>query len=359
MTVLRQRIGGAFRGRGAGSNRPSRFLDWTREGAEDDSASSDPAPSTELFEDRARSVISWNDSPDIPFDRSINPYRGCEHGCVYCYARPTHAYLGLSPGLDFERKLFFKPDAAALVRAELARPGYRPATIVIGANTDPYQPIERRLGLTRAILEVLRDCRHPLGVTTKSALIERDLDVLAEMARDELASACVSVTTLDAALARRLEPRATTPQRRLEAIAALAEAGIPVGVLVSPVIPALTDQDMERVLEAAATAGAVFADCTFVRLPGEVKELFAEWLATHAPGRASHVISVIRQARGGRENDPRFGSRMRGGGPIAKLIQDRFELACRRYGLARKLPPRRTDLFRPPRLQPDCQLSLF
>ncbi|MGB0126309.1 MAG: PA0069 family radical SAM protein [Rhodocyclaceae bacterium] len=347
--------------RGAGSNRPSRFLGWGREVSDEGGFDGDDEKGlgTEVCEDEARSVISWNESPDIPFDRSINPYRGCEHGCIYCYARPTHAYLGLSPGLDFERKLFFKRDAAAVLRRELARPGYRPATIVIGANTDPYQPIERRLGLTRSILEVLRDCGHPLGVTTKSALIERDLDILSAMARDGLASASISVTTLDQGLARRLEPRAATPKRRLEAIAALAEAGVPTGVLVSPVIPALTDQDIERVLQAAAAAGAVFAACTLIRLPAEVRDLFADWLAIHCPGRASHVMSVIRQSRDGRDNDPRFGSRMLGSGHIAKLIQDRFNLACRRAGLSRELPSRRTDLFRPPRLEPDRQLSLF
>ena len=267
---------------------------------------------TTVTVERARSIIATNDSPDIPFEQSINPYRGCEHGCIYCYARPSHAYLELSPGLDFETKLFAKTNAAELLKGELSRPGYRAKPIAFGTNTDCYQPIERRFGVMRELLEVLAACEHPLTIVTKSALIERDIDLLAPMARKNLVKAFVSITTLDRALARSLEPRAASPQRRVDALRALAQAGIPCGVMVAPVIPALTDKSIEGVLEAASQAGATMAGWILLRLPNEVRPLFKEWLAAHQPQRAAHVISIVRQSRGGRENDPNFGSRMTG-----------------------------------------------
>jgi DNA repair photolyase len=294
------------------------------------------AIATTVREERARSIIARNDSPDVPFEQSINPYRGCEHGCVYCYARPSHAYLELSPGLDFETKLFAKTNAVELLKDELSRPGYQVKPIAFGANTDCYQPIERRHRLMRGLLEVLAACEHPLTIVTKSALIERDLDLLAPMAAKDLVKAFVSITTLDAALARKLEPRAASPGRRIDAIRALARAGIPTGVLVAPVIPALTDKTLEAVLEAGAQAGARMAGWILLRLPNEVRPLFKEWLAAHYPQRADHVISIVRQSRGGRENDPRFGSRMSGSGNFAELIAKRFDLACRRFGLNRE-----------------------
>jgi len=294
-----------------------------------------PVPTT-VTEERARSIIARNDSPDIPFEQSINPYRGCEHGCIYCYSRPSHAYLELSPGLDFETRLFAKTNAAELLKEELSRPGYRPKPIAFGTNTDCYQPIERRYKIMRQVLEVLAACEHPLTIVTKSALIERDIDLLAPMARKNLVKAFVSITTLDRSLARKLEPRAASPQRRLDALRALAAAGIPCGVMVAPVIPALTDKSMEEVLEAAAQAGASMAGWILLRLPNEVRPLFKEWLAAHYPQRADHVISIVRQSRGGRENDPNFGSRMTGSGNFAELIAQRFELACRRFGLNRE-----------------------
>lgn len=303
---------------------------WTRE--------DEPAVpiETTVTEERARSIIARNDSPDIPFEQSVNPYRGCEHGCIYCYSRPSHAYLELSPGLDFETKLFAKTNAAEQLREELARPGYRPKPIAFGTNTDCYQPIERRYRVMRGALEVLAACEHPLTIVTKSALIERDLDLLAPMAQKNLVKAFVSITTLDRRLARKLEPRAASPQRRLDALRALAGAGIPCGVMVAPVIPALTDKSIEEVLEAASQAGASMAGWILLRLPNEVRPLFKEWLAAHYPQRADHVISIVKQSRGGRENDPNFGSRMTGSGNFAELIARRFELACRRFGLNRE-----------------------
>ena len=302
-------------------------------------------------------IIARNDSPDVPFDRSINPYRGCEHGCVYCYARPSHAHLGLSAGLDFETRIFVKADAARLLQEELARPGYACRPISLGANTDPYQPLERRLGVTRSILEVLAEARHPVSIVTKSALVCRDLDLLAAMARDRLASVYVSITTFDRHLARTLEPRASAPHRRLEAVRALASAGVPAGVMVAPIIPALTDPEIETILEAAAAAGASSAGYVLLRLPHEVKELFAAWLEAHVPGRARHVLSLVRQCREGRLNDRAFGSRMRGQGVFAELIAQRFRKAVHRLGLDRRQLPQRTDLFRPPAT--DGQLDLF
>jgi DNA repair photolyase len=309
----------------------------------------DAPPRTEVTPDASRSVIARNTSPDIGFDRSINPYRGCEHGCVYCYARPTHAYLGLSPGLDFETRLRAKFDAASLLELELARPGYACQPIALGTNTDPYQPVERRLKITRGVLEVLARCRHPLTIVTKSAAVVRDLDLLAPMARQNLARVAISVTTLDSDLARRLEPRAAAPHRRLQAIRQLSAAGVPTAVMIAPIIPALTDHELERILEAAAAAGASSAGYVLLRLPHEVKELFEDWLRAHAPGRAAHVLSLVRQCRGGRLYDASFGRRMRGEGPYAQLIERRFAAARRRLvGLAVETRPLRTDLFEPP-----------
>ena len=330
-----QSRGGPRKGRGAVSNPDPRFADTRREAADDgwDSPVEDAPLRTTLHLDAARSILSRNESPDVPFDRSINPYRGCQHGCIYCYARPSHAYLGLSPGLDFETEIFYKPEAPALLRAELARPGYRPAPVALGANTDAYQPSERHLGLARGLLAVLRETRHPVVVITKSDLVLRDLDLLADLARDRLAAVLVSITTLDPGLARRLEPRAAAPGRRLAAIQGLTAAGVPCGVLVSPVIPGLTDHEVEAILAAAAQAGASQANHMILRLPLELAMLFQEWLEAHYPDRAGKVLSLLRQCRDGRLNDPRFGSRMSGSGPIADLIAQRFALAVRRCGL--------------------------
>src|SRR5467141_3576873 len=308
---------------------------------------------TSVTEERARSIISRNDSPDIGFAQSINPYRGCEHGCIYCYARPSHAYLELSPGLDFETKLFAKTNAAELLRAELSKPGYVPSPIAIGANTDCYQPIERKFRITRQILEVLAECEHPFTMVTKSALVERDLDLLAPMAKKNLVKVFVSIGSLDRTLARKLEPRAASPQRRLDVLKALSEAEVPCGVMVAALIPGLNDKTLEEVLEAAAAAGAAEAAYVIMRLPNELKELFKEWLAAHYPERAGHVISIVRQMRGGRDNDPRFGSRMTGTGIFAELIEKRFDIACRRFGLnghgaGRKPPSLDCSRFRPP-----------
>jgi DNA repair photolyase len=288
---------------------------------------------TTITEERARSIIARNDSPDIPFEQSINPYRGCEHGCIYCYARPTHAYLELSPGLDFETRLFAKTNAVELLKEELSKKGYRAKPIAFGTNTDCYQPIERRYKVMRGLLEVLAACDHPLTIVTKSALIERDIDLLAPMAKKNLVKAYISITTLDHRLARMLEPRAASPRRRVDALRALAAAGIPCGVMVAPLIPALTDKTLEAVLEEAAKAGATRAGWILLRLPNEVRPLFKEWLGEHYPQRADHVISIIKQSRGGRENDPNFGSRMTGSGNFVELLGKRFDLACRRFGL--------------------------
>jgi DNA repair photolyase len=349
------------KGRGAQSNADGRYEPYRHEAADDGWGILDeelPPFATRVFIDSARRIITRNSSPDIPFDQSINPYRGCEHGCVYCYARPTHAYLGLSPGLDFETQLFAKPDAAKLLARELARPGYRVSPIALGANTDPYQPVERRLRVTRGILETLSAHEHPLTITTKGALVERDIDLLAPMAQKGLAAVFVSITTLDAELARRLEPRASSPQRRLDALRALSAAGIPAGVMFAPVIPALNDDAMEAILDAAAAAGARHAGKVLLRLPHEIGDLFRDWLATHFPLKAERVIARIRDARGGRDNDPRFGHRVRGHGEYADMLQQRFRLACRRLGLDRE--PLELDMtrFRPPAPR-DGQLGLF
>jgi DNA repair photolyase len=332
------------KGRGALSNETSRYDTekrirttdgWEAEvaaAAEDDEL---PPLRTTLTRDATRTILARNSSPDIPFDRSINPYRGCEHGCIYCFARPTHAYLGLSPGLDFETRILFKPEAAKLLAAELAAPKYRCDVIAMGTNTDPYQPVERELKVTRQILRVLGDFNNPVGIVTKNHMVTRDIDILGDMARRNLVEVFLSVTTLDKDLARAMEPRASTPQRRLDAIRALASAGIPVGVMTSPMIPGLNDHEMEAILEAAMESGATRAGYIVLRLPLEIKELFEEWLRTHRPDRAERVLSLIRQIRGGELYQAEFGTRMKGEGPIAQLLSARFAAATRRLGLNR------------------------
>ena len=349
------------RGRGAVSNPAGRFERWREEAFDDGWGPADPPPEripTEVIRDRTKTIIARNDSPDVPFDRSINPYRGCEHGCIYCFARPSHAWLGFSPGLDFETRIVAKPEAAGLLRRELRKRGYRPGPLALGSNTDPYQPVERELRITRQILEVLSEARHPAGIVTKSALVLRDLDLIVPMAEAGLMQVMVSLTTLDNGLARVMEPRAAAPERRLATIRALGEAGVPVGVLASPMIPALNDAELESILEAAAGAGAGFAGFILLRLPHELKELFAEWLETHFPTRASHILHLIREARGGALYEAKFGERMRGQGPYAELLGRRFRVASRRFALDRPHPPFRTDLFRPPR-PPGAARSLF
>jgi DNA repair photolyase len=347
------------KGRGAVSNPEGRFERLNRDPYDDGWAAEEKIPPlrTTVRIEQCRTIIAHNDSPDIPFDQSINPYRGCEHGCVYCYARPSHAYVGLSAGLDFETRLFAKTNATERLRAELAKPGYMCRPLALGSNTDPYQPIERRYRIMRQILEVLAECEHPLTIVTKSALIERDLDLLVPMARKRLVHAFISVTTLDRSLARRLEPRAAAPTRRLEAVQRLVAAGVPVGVMVAPVIPALNDHDIENILEQARAAGANWAGYVLLRLPHEVKDLFREWLARHEPLRAEHVMSLVQGARGGRDNDPRFGARMRGTGVVADLIESRFDMACRRLGFNREEHDLDCTRFRAPVAGP--QLKLF
>jgi DNA repair photolyase len=351
----------ALKGRGALSNPAGRFDRTELEGVDDGWYAEELPDSIAVTveTDHARTVISTNDSPDVGFDYSINPYRGCEHGCIYCYARPSHAYLGLSPGLDFETRLFYKPDAASVLRKELSRPGYVCKPIMLGANTDPYQPVEKRLGVTRSILEVLAEHHHPVSVITKSALVVRDLDLLGPMARERLAGVAVSVTTLDPEVKRTLEPRTAAPAARLRAIRALSEAGVPVGVMVAPVIPAITDHELEAILEAAAEAGAKCAGYVLLRLPYEVKDLFREWLSEHHPLRAKHVMSLVNDLRGGRDNDPNFGSRMRGTGPLAELLRKRFMVACRRLGLnSLRTFDFDTTRFTPPSRGGSAQLDL-
>jgi DNA repair photolyase len=339
------------RGRGARSNASGRFEALASEAFDDGwNETDDPAPPlrTTLTAEHARTIIARNDSPDIGFDRSINPYRGCEHGCIYCYARPSHAYVGLSPGLDFETRLFFKPDAARVLERELARPAYRPGVIHIGGNTDPYQPSERRTLVTRGVLQVLERAGHPLSVITKSALIARDADILGRMGGRRLARAAVSVTTLDRKLARIMEPRAATPERRIGAIEALAAAEVPTVVMFAPVIPGLNDHELEAVLERAAGAGAVGAGYVMLRLPREIKDLFREWLQSEVPDRAKRVMSLVRQMRGGRDYDPEWGKRMKGEGPIAEVVAQRFAIARRRLGLDRPSTPLDLTQFRRP-----------
>jgi len=337
------------KGRGTGSTIDPRYLAHNREEFDDGWYREEGGriPTTVTVE-HPRTVISRNHSPDVPFEISLNPYRGCEHGCVYCYARPTHAYLDLSPGIDFESKLFAKPEAPVLLRKELGRRGYRCTPLAMGTNTDPYQPVEREWRITRGIIEVLHEVRHPLSIVTKSALVERDIDLLAPMAEQDLVQVFLSVTGLDGELSRRLEPRAAAPERRLETVARLSDAGIPVGVMFAPVIPFINDADLERVLERAAAAGAEAAGYVMLRLPHEIRHLFREWLQEHAPDREEHVMHVISDVRGGRENDPRFHSRMRGTGQYAALIRQRFERACRRHGLNRRRRQLDTTRFIPP-----------
>lgn len=346
-------------GRGAVSNASGRFERERREPVHDGWTDPEtPRLKTTLIKDSARTIISANDSPDISFDRSVNPYRGCEHGCVYCFARPGHAYWGYSAGIDFESRIFFKPGAPELLEKAFRKPGYAPEPLVIGASTDAWQPVERELRLTRRLLEVCLKFRHPVSVITKSAGILRDLDLLSELARLGLTRAAISLTTLDRKLARALEPRAATPERRLEAIETLSAAGIPVTVMTAPVIPGLTDCEIERLIEAAAGAGASGAGYVLLRLPLEVRDLFREWLVANRPAAAEKVMSLIRQTRGGKDYDARFGVRGVGEGPVAEMIASRFAAAVRRHGLDAPRPPLRCDLFERP-LERDGQLSLF
>ncbi len=348
------------RGRGAHSNASGRYEPVARVAFDDGWQNLDDLPpfKTSVTVDATRKIITRNDSPDISFDRSINPYRGCEHGCVYCFARPTHAFLGLSPGLDFESKLFMKPNAAELLERELSAPGYEPKIIAIGTNTDPYQPIERRYQIMRRILEVLERAGHPVGIVTKSALVLRDLDILARMARRDLVKVALSVTTLDAKLARIMEPRAATPTRRLETLRQLVRAGVPTSTLVAPVIPAINDAEIERILEAVAATGVRHAGYVLLRLPLEIRDLFSEWLKENFPDRHNHVFKLIRDTHGGKDYDSTWGKRMTGAGPIAWMIGRRFELACERLGFNATSVKTTTEHFRPP--QPATQqLSLF
>ena len=346
----------SYRGRGAGGNPRNRFLPiaverdaWT--------LAEDPAPGTTLLHDASRSVLATNDSPDVGFDVSLNPYRGCEHGCSYCYARPTHEYLGFSAGLDFETKLLVKTDAADLLRSELEKPSWKPRPIAMSGVTDAYQPVERRLGITRACLEVLAEFRNPVVIVTKSHLVTRDVDLLRELAAVGAAKVNLSVTTLDGELARKLEPRAAAPARRLDAIERLASAGVPAGVMIGPVIPGLTDHELPAILEAASAAGASTASFIVLRLPFGVKELFADWLERNVPDRRDRVLGRVKDVRSGRLNDPRFGSRMRGEGPYAEQIRSMFELTARRLGLDRRGPPLSIEAFR--RIGPGGQGDLF
>ena len=348
------------RGRAAALNMGGRFeaLEKTREDDGWDIEEELPTIKTEVQVEKPRTALTKNASPDIPFDRSINPYRGCEHGCIYCFARPTHSYMGLSAGLDFETKLFAKPDIAKLLERELAKPGYKAKPIAIGTNTDPYQPVEREWRIMRQVLEVLEAANHPVTIVTKSALVMRDIDILARMASKGLAKVALSVTTLDRSLARAMEPRASTPSRRLEAIRALAEAGIPVGAMMAPIIPGLNDHEIERVLDSVKVAGAREANYVILRLPFEVSPLFRDWLLRNYPDRYRHVMSLVRSMRDGKDYDAEFGKRMKGAGPYAWQIQRRFQMACKRLGLDQQRLPLRDDLFSPP-ANGGVQLSLL
>jgi DNA repair photolyase len=348
------------RGRGTVSNASGRYEPLARIAFDDGWQGLDELPpfKTTVTADSTRKILARNDSPDISFDRSINPYRGCEHGCVYCFARPTHAYLGLSPGLDFESKLFMKPNAPELLERELSAPGYMPKTIAIGTNTDPYQPIERRYKIMRGILEVLERAGHPVGIVTKSNLVLRDLDILSRMAERNLVKVALSVTTLDAKLARTMEPRAATPPRRLEALRQLTAAGVPASAMVAPVIPAINDAEIERILEAVAETGVRHAGYVLLRLPLEVRDLFREWLIENFPDRYRHVFKLIRDTRGGKDYDSTWGKRMTGAGPVAWMIGRRFEVACERLGFNKARASTTTEHFRPPRPAAE-QLALF
>ena len=352
--------GQRLRARGSDTNRSGRFEATDREAYDDgwDLPEEERLVATEVRVERPRSALSWNRSPDLPFDRSINPYRGCEHGCIYCYARPTHAYLNLSPGLDFETRLIARPGIAEVLEAELRRPSYKVAPIAIGTNTDPYQPVERDFAIMPRVLAVLSAFRHPVWITTRGTTIERDIDLIAPMAAQGLASVSISVTTLDEGLARKMEPRAPTPRRRLQMIERLAKAGIPVRIQVSPLIPALTDHELEAVMQAGRDAGATAANTIPLRLPLEVSTLFRDWLDSTVPDRAARVMGRVRELHGGRDYDPDFGTRMRGQGLWADLIHRRADLARKRLGLGEGLPALRTDLFAPPPMVGD-QLTLF
>lgn len=348
------------RGRGSGINPSGRFELQSRHVFDDgwDNLETLEPFKTEVQVERARTIITSNSSPDLPFDRSINPYRGCEHGCVYCYARPSHAHMGLSAGVDFESKLFTKPDAARLLKREISKPNYVPKSIAIGTNTDPYQPIEREMRVMRQILEVLAEAKHPVGILTKSALILRDLDILSQMARDGLVRVALSITTIDRKLARAMEPRASTPTKRLEAMRELSQAGIPTSVMVAPVIPGLNDFEIERILDSAHNAGAEQAGYILLRLPREVSPIFRDWLLRHYPDRYRHVMSLVRSMRGGKDYDAEFGKRMRGAGPYAWQISRRFDMTCKRLGLAKRMSSPRSDLFNKPEGE-NVQLSLL
>jgi DNA repair photolyase len=348
------------RGRGAGLNPSGRFEAYARETFDDGWQSFEelPAFKTEVQEEKPRTIITRNDSPDISFERSINPYRGCEHGCIYCFARPSHAYMGLSAGLDFEARLFAKPDAARLLEREISRPGYQPKTIAIGTNTDPYQPIEKQWRIMREILEVLEAAKHPVAIVTKSALVTRDIDILSRMASRGLAKVALSITTLDRKLARTMEPRAATPTKRLEAIRDLNAAGIPASVMVAPIIPGLSDHEVERILDAARGQGALEAGYVMLRLPLEVSPLFKDWLLRHYPDKYRHVLSLVRSMRDGKDYDAEWGKRMRGTGPYAWSIGRRFELAAKRLGMNLTRRTLRSDLFISP-MKGGTQLNLF
>jgi len=360
--LANQNSKGPLKGRGAVNNLPGRFHVEESEAFDDGWSTLEmddqPAPKTQVFADLTRNILSRNQSPDIPFDQSINPYKGCEHGCIYCYARQTHAYLDLSPGLDFETKIFKKTNAGQLLEEALRKPSYQCKPIALGANTDPYQPIEKEHRVTREILEVLAEYHHPVAIVTKSALVLRDLDLLAPMAAAGLAKVFVSITTLDVKLSRKLEPRTAAPHRRLEVIQSLVQHQIPTGVLAAPMIPALNDMEMENILKAAAKAGALTAGYILVRLPHEVKELFRDWLEAHYPDKARHVMSLIQQSRGGKDYEAGYGKRMRGTGEYAQMLGKRFSLAIKRYGLTRRSPSLNTEKFRPPPRAGD-QMDLF
>ncbi|MBI4922879.1 MAG: PA0069 family radical SAM protein [Devosia nanyangense] len=348
------------RGRGAQTNKASRFDTESREPVDDGWGQVEELKAFETIEhiERAKSIITRNESPDIGFDRSINAYRGCEHGCSYCFARPTHAYLGHSAGLDFERDIYVKVNAVELLRRELADKRYKPKSIAMGTNTDPYQPAERTHKLTRGILEVLLETRHPTSIVTKSALVVRDLDILSEMAKLGLVHVALSVTSMDHMLSRKMEPRASTPEKRLEALRLLSAAGVPTGVMAAPMIPAINDMELERILDAGAAQGAQTAGMVLLRLPGEVREIFREWMLRHYPDRVKHVMSLVRETRGGKDYNAKWGERMVGEGVYAEMMQQRMQKAKERYGLDKRLPALRTDLFVPPRVD-DGQMSLF
>lgn len=347
-----------YKGRGATLSPDNRFSEIQREAFDDGWYPDEQADQvhTHLYIDSAKKIITYNQSPDVPFDRSINPYRGCEHGCVYCFARPTHAWLDLSPGLDFETKLFHKPDAPTLLKSELARKNYRCAPVALGINTDAYQPVERKLELTRNILQVLVEHKHPLSIVTKSSMIERDIDLLAEAAKQQLVEVAISITTLDRNLSRRMEPRAAAPQRRLETVKRLTEAGIPVMVLIAPLIPVLNESELETIMEASYEHGAIAAGYVLLRLPHELDNMFIDWLEKHEPLKASHIMNRIHDLRGGKNYESRFGERMRGTGIFADLIAKRYKVACRKLDFAGH-PGLRSDLFTPP--SPDGQMTLF